>query len=426
MQRAMVIGSGGREHAIAWKLAKSPILDKVYCFFGNPGTESEAKVENIAPNSSKELVEFIKANKVSLVFIGPEKPLAEGIADLLRENGIKVFGLGKNQSLLESSKIFSKNFCSKYQVSQPLFKEFTDLSSAIAFLEKNSNKKFFIKADELCGGKGAIPASTLDDGVKAVSDLLIKKKCGVGEKIIIEEWLEGFEITIMAFTDGKTISIMPASQDHKRLLENDHGPNTGGMGAYAPAPAFDSEVEENFRKEILEPTLNGLKEEGFNDAGIIYFGLMINANKKPFLLEYNVRMGDPETQPLMLLLDSDLFELIDACARGKLAEYEGKIAWSDDSTVCVTLSVKGYPENYGAERVPITGITEAEQVEGVKVFHAGTALMNNELVTKGGRVLSVTARGADFDEARKKAYEAIEKIKFEGMHFRSDIGAKRG
>jgi len=301
MQRAMVIGSGGREHAIAWKLSKSPILDKVYCFSGNPGSGSEPKIENISPNSSNELIEFIKANNISLVFIGPEKPLAEGMADLLRENKIKVFGFGKEQARLESSKLFSKQFCEKHKISQPMFKEFADSSAAIAFLEKNPNMKFFIKADELCGGKGAIPAPTIDDGIKAVSDLLIKKKCGTGEKIIIEEWIEGFEITIMAFTDGKTISIMPASQDHKRLLENDAGPNTGGMGAYAPAPKFDSEVEESFRKEILEPTLNGLKAEGFNDAGIIYFGLIVDENKKPFLLEYNVRMGDPETQPLMLL-----------------------------------------------------------------------------------------------------------------------------
>ncbi len=425
MRRAMVIGSGGREHAIAWRLVKSPVLEKVYCFSGNPGTATEPKIENVSPQSSKELIEFIKANNVSLVFIGPEKPLAEGMADLLRKNGIAVFGFGKEQAKLESSKIFSKQFCEKHKISQPLFREFTDSSLAIAFLEENSDKKFFVKADELCGGKGAIPAPTLEDGIKAVSDLLIKKKCGVGEKIVIEGWIEGFEITIMAFTDGKTISIMPASQDHKRLLDNDAGPNTGGMGAYAPAPAFDSEVEENFRKDILSPTLDGLKEEGFNDAGIIYFGLIVNENKQPFLLEYNARMGDPETQPLMLLLESDLFELVDACVEGKLAEYEGKIRWGKESAVCVTLSVKGYPENYGSEKETITGINEAERIQGVKVFHAGTAILGGELVTNGGRILSVAAKGIDFGEARKKAYEAIEKIKFEGMHFRSDIGAKR-
>lgn len=420
----MVIGSGGREHAISWKLAQSPALEKVYCSQGNAGTALEERVENISFNNFEETIKFIKENSVELIVIGPEKPLAEGAADLFREQGIKVFGFGKKEALLESSKVFARNFCTKYKVSCPRFEVFEDSSAAISFLEENRDKRFFVKADELCGGKGALPAPTFEEGERAVVELMIEKKCGKGKEVLIEEWVEGEELTIMAFTDGKTISIMPTSQDHKRLLDGDNGPNTGGMGAYSPAPLFDEEVEKNFRKKILEPTLEGMKKEGFDSPGVIYFGLIVDKEKNPFLLEYNVRFGDPEAQPVLMLLESDLFKILSACCDRRLKEIEKSIQWSKGNALCVTLAVKGYPVNYGNEREQITGIREAESIEGVKVFHAGTTLENHVLLTAGGRILSVTAIADSLKEAKLKAYSAIKKIRFNGMHFRSDIGGK--
>lgn len=424
MTSAMVIGSGAREHALAWKLAQSSLLDTVYCAEGNPGTALEPRVENVFYSEYSELLEFAEKEGVELVVVGPEKPLAEGVADSFRERGVKVFGFGKRQAMLESSKVFARRFCEKHGISAPEAKIFTNASEAIEFLEENRDRKFFVKADELCGGKGAFPAPTPADGMSAVSELLVKKKCGVGEKILIEEWIDGRELTIMAFTDGKAISLMPASQDHKRLLDGDNGPNTGGMGAFAPAPLFDSEVKENFTNSILKPTLRGLKEEGFSDAGVIYFGIIVDREKKTRLLEYNVRFGDPEAQPLMLLLESDLFPILEACAEGKLAEAEKSIRWKQASALSVTLAVKGYPVKYGSEREPITGIEKAESVPGVKVFHAGTAVENGKLVTSGGRILSVSARADSLEEARKRAYSAVKAIHFNGVRFRSDIALR--
>ncbi len=423
---AMVIGSGAREHAIAWKLAQSSLVDTVYCAEGNPGTALEPKVENVFFSEYSELLEFAEKEGIELVVVGPEKPLAEGIADLFRERGINVFGFGKKQAMLESSKVFAREFCERYGVATPATRVFDNESDAISFLEENRDRKFFVKADELCGGKGAFPAPTIIESMKAVSELLVKKKCGVGEKVLIEEWLEGRELTIMAFTDGKTIALMPASQDHKRLLDEDNGPNTGGMGAYAPAPLFDSEVKENFTNSILKPTLKGLKEEGFNDAGVIYFGIIVDSEKKTSLLEFNVRFGDPEAQAVLPLLDSDLFLLLKACAEGKLAEIEKSIKWKQGSAISVTLAVKGYPQNYGSEREPITGIEKAESIPRVKVFHAGTAVENGKLVTAGGRILSVSARAKSLPGARLEAYSAIESIHFNGMRFRKDIALRTG
>lgn len=426
MTSAMVIGSGAREHAIAWKLAQSSLLDTVYCAEGNPGTALEPKTENVFFSDYNEVLEFAEREGVDLVVVGPEKPLAEGIADSFRKHGLKVFGFGKNQAMLESSKVFAKRFCEKYGVLTPAAKVFSNESDAISFLEENRDRKFFVKADELCGGKGAFPASNPADGMNAVSELLVKKKCGTGEKVLIEEWIEGRELTVMAFTDGKTVSLMPASQDHKRLLDGDNGPNTGGMGAYAPAPLFDSVVKENFKKSILEPTLRGLREEGFNDAGILYFGIMVDRERKTHLLEYNVRFGDPEAQAVLQLLDSDFFALLNACAVKKLREEEKNIEWKNESAVSITLAARGYPVNYGSEREQISGIEKAESIPGVKVFHAGTAVENGMLVTAGGRILSVAAHADSLPEARLRAYSAIGSIHFNGMRFRSDIALRTG
>lgn len=417
----MVIGSGAREHAIAWVLAKNPSLEKVYCSKGNAGTALEPKMENVSFVDFKETLDFIKKNNIGLVVIGPEKPLSEGLADLFRENGVKAFGFGKRQAMLESSKSFSREFCKKYRVQGPKSWEFTDAGAALGFFEK-SKGKFFVKADELCAGKGAIPAKTKAEGFKAVRELLVEKKCGVGKKILAEEWIEGRELTIMAFTDGTDFAIMPASQDHKRLLDGDKGPNTGGMGAFAPVPLFGKEVERKFREKILEPTLKGLKKEKMCDAGILYFGLIIGEKNEPFLLEFNARFGDPETQPVLMLLETDLLGILSACCEGKLGKIKGKIKWKKGSAVAVTLAVQGYPEKYGSEREEIFGIHEAEKIDGVKVFHAGTALEGGKTVTSGGRILSVAAYGASFSEAREKAYSAVQKISFKGMQFRKDIG----
>jgi len=424
MGSVMVIGSGGREHALAWKLANSSKEITVYCSEGNAGTAFEKNVENVSFTSFNETLDFIKEKEVDLVVVGSEKLLAEGLADLLRVNGVRVFGFGAKQAMLESSKVFSREFCQRHGVNSPKSWIFSDSSSALAFFEEHPSERFFVKADELCGGKGAIPAQSLGDAVNAVGDLLIKKKCGLGEKILVEEWLDGRELTIMAFTDGHSISLMPASQDHKRLLEGDKGLNTGGMGAYSPAPLFDAEVEANFRKSVLEPTLEGLKKEGFSDAGIIYFGLIVGRDKSTCLLEFNVRFGDPEAQPVLSLLESDLLNVLDACCDGRLGEIEVK--WKKESAVCVTLSVAGYPEVYGKERDEIFGLSEAEEISNVKVFHAGTKIEESKLVTCGGRILSVTATGCDLNKAKEKAYQAVKKVKFRGMHYRKDIAAVEG
>ncbi|MEM0360312.1 MAG: phosphoribosylamine--glycine ligase [Candidatus Diapherotrites archaeon] len=421
MDSAIVIGSGAREHAIAWALAKSNSLNKVYCTQGNAGTASDKKLENISFKDFRQTMEFIKKNKTRLVVIGPEKPLSEGIADLFRAKGIKAFGFGKRQAMLESSKSFARSFCKKYNVQSPNFWEFSDTSDAISFFEKNKGK-FFVKADELCAGKGAIPAKNRKEGINAVKQLLVEKKCGIGKKIIVEEWIEGSELTIMAFTDGKTFSLMPASKDHKRLLDGNKGPNTGGMGAFAPAPLFSNSVKKKFRKKILEPTLKGLEIEKMHDPGILYFGLIVDKKNNPFLLEFNVRFGDPETQPVLMLLESDLLEILEACCDGCLDRIAKKIKWKQGSAIAVTLAAQGYPEKTCTEKREIKGISEAEKIDGVKVFHAGTALEGNKIVTAGGRILSVTSFGKSLEEARKKAYSAVKKISFKGMQFRKDIG----
>ncbi len=423
MALVLLIGSGGREHALAKKLACSEQVERIFCVPGNGGMSAEKKCECVQLNTHEEILKFASDKGVDLAVIGPEKPLAEGIADKLEENSVPAFGFSRDTARLESSKVFARQFMKKHGIQQPEFSVFESKDSALEFLRENAGKKFFIKADELCGGKGAIPAPDFSAAKNALEKLFDEKICGKGERVLVEEWLQGEECTVMAFTDGKRFEIMPASQDHKRLLDGDRGPNTGGMGAYAPAPVFDETAEKKFRKKVLEPTLDGLRREGFRAKGVLYFGLMFSEEKEPFLLEYNARFGDPEAQPVLSLLDSDLFELLQGCAAGSLGEA-GEIKWSGENALCVVLSTKGYPAEYGEEHFEISGLSEAERMPGVSVLHAGTSLEQGRFFTHGGRILGVNAVGATLGEAKQRAYSAVEKISFEGMHFRSDIGRR--
>ncbi len=419
MASILLIGSGGREHALAKKLALSSKVERIFCITGNGGTAIEKKCKNVSLKTHEEILKFAVEKEIDLAVIGPEKPLAEGLADKLTELAIPVFGFNSNAARLESSKVFAREFMKKHGVQQPAFKVFESKKEALEFMQ-SEGKKFFIKADELCGGKGAMPASNIKEAEKALNELLVKKVCGCGERVLVEEWLSGRECTVMAFTDGKHFELMPSSQDHKRLLDNGIGPNTGGMGAFAPTPVFDQSAREKFNKKILKPTLKGFKREGIKARGVLYFGLMFSEQKEPFVLEYNVRFGDPETQPVLSLLESDLFEVLNNCAVGELNASE--IKWAKQNALCVVLSVKGYPLNYGKEHFEITGIQEANSMPNVTVFHAGTSFENGKFFTNGGRILGVNAVAKTLEGARQKAYMAIERISFNGMHFRSDIG----
>lgn len=422
MSNVLVVGSGGREHAIAEKLAASHHVKHVFCCPGNAGTALMPKGKNVELKGFKDMAEFAERNNVAFTVVGPEQPLAEGIADVFAERNLPIFGFDKKTAQLEASKAFACEFMKRNSVACPEFWIFEKPDDAIAFLEEHKDEQFFIKADELCGGKGALPGLTHEQAKDAVEELMVRKRCGIGKRIVIEKYVEGEEVTIMAITDGKHIFITPASQDHKRLLDEDRGPNTGGMGAYAPAPVFDDEVQKRFVRQVLHPTLDGMKSEGMQHAGVLYFGLIIDDNKQPQVLEYNVRFGDPEAQPVLTLLESDFYELILACVHGKLADT--KLAWSNDYAAGIVLATRNYPYNYKQDIEQIFGLDEAQRIEGVHVFHAGTKLVDGMLYTTGGRALTVVGRGPTLTEAIERAYLGVSKIRFEGMQYRKDIGQK--
>lgn len=410
----LVIGSGGREHAIAWKLAKSSKVDKIYVAPGNGGTAVENKCENVNITDIKELAAFAKEKNIYLTVVGPEVPLVDGIVDEFKAQGLRIFGPDKRGAALEGSKSFSKAFMKKYGVKTAAYEEFTDAEKAKEYLN-SCDYPIVIKADGLAAGKGVEICETKEDAYKAIDSFMLDD-CfkGAGLKVVIEEFLEGVEASILSICDGKTILPFKSAKDHKQIYDGGKGPNTGGMGAICPNPFVNEEVLKDFDENILKNTLRGIQEEGFDYKGIIFFGLMIT-KKGTYLLEYNVRMGDPETQSVLSLMDSDLFELIEAAMDEKLDSFD--IKWKDGVCINVVLASKGYPKKYN------TGyeITIDDSIKD-SVFLAGVKAENGKLLTSGGRVLSVIGHGKTVMEAREMAYENVKKVNFKDSYCRTDIG----
>ena len=412
--KILLVGSGGREHAIAWKLAQNKNVSKIFVAPGNGGTALENKCENINITDLNELVEFAKENNIDFTFVGPEEPLTNGITDKFKKVGLKCFGPDARAAQLEGSKTFAKEFMKKYGVKTAQYEIFTDYNLAKEYLQK-CDYPIVIKADGLASGKGVVIARTREEAMNTIDDFMILDVFkGAGKSIVIEEFLEGIEASILSITDGKTLIPFISGKDHKQIFDGDKGPNTGGMGVIAPNPFVTEDVMKDFEENIMTKTLNGIKEEGFDFKGIIFFGLMIT-KKGTYLLEYNVRMGDPETQSVLSLMESDLVEIIEAALEQRLNEVEVK--WMDGACVNVVLASGGYPGSFekGFE------ITIDESIKD-KVFLAGAQLQDEILRTSGGRVLSVVGLGTTVEEARKDAYEKVELVNFQGKYYRKDIG----
>jgi phosphoribosylamine--glycine ligase len=416
--KILVIGSGGREHTIIWKLKKSKKVDKIFCAPGNGGISKVAKCVNIKADNIKALADFAIRNKIGLTIVGPEAPLAMGIVDFFEKKKLKIFGPSKEASKIESSKVFSKEFMRKYHIPTAPFKVFTTAAEAIGFCN-SAQFPLVVKADGLAAGKGVFVVKNIKDATTAIEEIMIKNAFGdAGKKILIESFLEGQEVSIMAFSDGKTIKTLLSSQDHKQAYDGDRGPNTGGMGAFAPTKFVNDEILEQIHDHVLMPTLKGLSKEGIVYKGILYAGLMLS-NSAPKVLEFNCRFGDPETQAVLPLLKTDLFELFMATVNSKLSSV-GKLSWRKGAASCVIMASKGYPGKY-AKGIAISGLNNFRE-ENCVVFHAGTELRNNNWVTSGGRVLGITGMDNDLKLALNRTYKAINKIKFSGAMFRRDIG----
>lgn len=417
--RILVIGSGGREHTIIRKLRESPKVDKIYAAPGNGGISRDAECIDISAMDKAGIVAFSKENAVDLVFVAPDDPLAAGMVDTLNANGIRAFGPRANAAIIESSKVFSKNLMKKYNIPTADYEVFDDPAKAMAYIEEKNKYPVVIKADGLALGKGVIIAMTEKEAREAVKEIMEDKKFGdSGNNIVVEEYLTGPEVSVLAFTDGISLVPMVSSKDHKRAYDNDEGLNTGGMGTISPNPYYTPEIAEICRKTIFEPTVAAMNSESRPFKGCLYFGLMITPDG-PKVIEYNARFGDPEAQVVLPRLKTDLVDIIQAVIDERLSQL--KIEWSDEATACVIMASGGYPLAY-KKGLEITGLDENGQLDGVEVFHAGTKLENGRFYTNGGRVLGITASGKTLDEALAKAYSAVEKISFEGAHYRKDIG----
>lgn len=414
----LVIGSGGREHAICWSLKKSKDCNKLYCLPGNAGISEIAECVNISVMDFDAIVTFLKAHaNIGMTVVAPDDPLAAGLVDRLEAEGFRAFGPNKAAAIIEGSKAFSKELMVKYGIPTAAYEEFTDYNLACEYVKK-SDYPLVVKADGLALGKGVIICNNVDDALTALKDMMIDAKfSSAGNKVIVEEFLVGKEVSILSFTDGKTIVPMVSSQDHKRALDNDMGLNTGGMGTFSPSKIYTDELAKEVYETVIVPTMNAMNAENRKFKGVLYFGLMLT-DKGIKVLEYNARFGDPETQVVLPRLKTDLLEIFSAIIDEKLEDIN--IEWNDDAAVCVILASGGYPEKY-AKGVPIK-IGELD--DGIILFHAGTAFKDGELVTNGGRVIGVTALGETIEDARKKAYKNIENIKFDNMHYRTDIGVK--
>lgn len=424
--KVLVIGSGGREHAIVWKLAQSPHLTKMWCAPGNAGIGNErikgSTVEcvNIGAEDLEKLLQFAREQRPDLTVVGPDNPLAIGIVDLFQQNNLCIWGPNKKAAQFEASKAFSQQFMEKYGIPSPKGAVFTDFVSASKYAASLGGR-CAIKADGLALGKGVIICKDMEVADKAIEDMLVKRAFGkAGEKIVIQELLNGIEISLHALCDGKTALLFPTSQDHKRAYDDDKGPNTGGMGTYCPTPFLDQMDLIDAEKTIIDRWLLGCKKDQIDYRGIIYPGVMVTKDGIK-VLEFNARFGDPETQVYLYLLQNDLLELLMACVDGTLDKQQ--LNWKSGSAVCVIMASGGYPGSYQKGKI-ISGITDAEMDTNVKIFHAGTALNGDKFITNGGRVLGVTAYGETLQKARDAAYAAVDKIKFEGAYFRRDIAAK--
>ncbi|VAW74095.1 Phosphoribosylamine--glycine ligase [hydrothermal vent metagenome] len=418
--KVLVIGGGGREHALAWKAAQSERVDTVYVAPGNAGTAQEPGLQNVAVGAEDidTLLAFAKDNAVGLTIVGPEVPLVAGVVDRFRDAGLRIFGPGAAAAELEGSKAFTKNFLARHNIPTAAYGNFTDLDEAIAYI-KAQGAPIVVKADGLAAGKGVILAQTEDEAIAACRDMLAGNAFGeAGHRVVVEEFLIGEEASFIVMVDGEQVLPLATSQDHKARDEGDTGPNTGGMGAYSPAPVVDDAMHQRIMDEVIFPTVRGMTADGKPYTGFLYAGIMIAPDGTPKVLEYNVRFGDPETQPIMLRLQSDLVTLCEAALDGKLDSVSAD--WDPRASLGVVLAAGGYPAAYGKGE-EILGL-DSDFGEGVKVFHAGTALDNDKVVTSGGRVLCVCALGNDVAEAQRRAYQAVDRINWKGMYCRRDIG----
>jgi len=419
--RVLVIGSGGREHALVWKIAQSKLVDKIFCAPGNGGISRQAECIDIKAEDIPALLDFARREKIDLTIVGPEAPLAAGIVDEFRNYKLRIFGPEKKAAQMEASKVFAKELMAKYKVPTADFKIFSDSLEAEKYVDR-IGAPCVVKADGLAQGKGVVVAQTIDEAKRAIDSMMQERIFGdAGNKVIIEECLEGQEASILVFTDAKEVIPLASSQDHKRIFDGDKGPNTGGMGAYSPAPVVTSEIFKEILENIVYKTINGLVKEGIEYQGVLYTGVMLT-KKGPQVLEFNVRFGDPETQAILPRLKSDLVEVMLAISEQKLSRIK-TLDWDNRACVCVVCASGGYPGHYEKGK-EIFGLEDADKLQDIVVFHAGTTKSAVKYITNGGRVLGVTGLGNTIKEAITKTYQALNKIHFEGMHYRKDIGQK--
>jgi len=416
--KVLVIGSGGREHALAWKIAQSPLVKKVFCAPGNAGTANVAENIDIPSDNVDALLQFATVTGIGLTIVGPEQPLVKGLVDSFEESGLRVFGPSQRAAEIEGSKVFCKDLMKKYGIPTARYESFDSLDQVKLFTKED--EPVVVKASGLAAGKGVILCSNAEEARSAVQSIMQEKAFGnAGDQVVVEEFLTGQEVSLLAFTDGKTVLPLDSAQDHKAAFDGDKGPNTGGMGAYSPALVFTEELKQQVIDEIMIPTVRAMAKEGRYYRGILYAGLMLTESG-PKVLEFNARFGDPETQPIMMRIKNDIVPIFEACIDGTLAKQS--LQWRQEPTVCVVMAAKGYPSSYEKGK-EISGLNSDENRQ-VVVFHAGTKLENGKVLTNGGRVLGVTALGSDINQAIKNAYSAVDKIKWDGIHYRKDIGNK--
>jgi phosphoribosylamine--glycine ligase len=405
---------------LVWKIAQSPKVSKVYCAPGNAGISEQATILPIKANDLTGLLEFALREKIDLTVVGPEEPLTKGIVDLFESKGLSIFGSSQKAAEIEGSKAFAKEMMRKYHIPTASYEIFNDRNMAVEYIRKKG-APIVVKADGLAAGKGVIICKTVEEAIQSVDLIMVEKMFGeAGNRVVVEEYLAGEEASYIAFTDGKAILPLASSQDHKPIFDGDQGPNTGGMGAYSPAPVVTEEVNEKIIEKILRPIIQGMGQEGRPYKGVLYAGLMIH-NGQPKVLEFNARFGDPETQPVLMRMKGDIVPILEACIKGNLSQCE--IEWDNRASVCVVMASKGYPGDYEKGKI-IEGLKEVSKMNDIFVFHAGTGFKDDLVVTNGGRVLGVTGLGGDIPRAIDKTYEAVKKISWEGVHYRTDIGKK--
>ena len=418
--KVLVVGGGGREHALVWKIAQSKGVSKIYCAPGNAGISRQATIAPVQANDLNGLLQFALKEKMDLTVVGPEDPLTKGIVDLFESKGLSIFGPSGKAAQLEGSKAFAKEMMRKCGIPTSSYETFRDRQKAVAYL-KGQKLPIVVKADGLAAGKGVMVCKTLEEAIRAVDQIMVDKAFGeAGSQVVIEECLVGEEASCLAFTDGKTLLSMASCQDHKAIFDGDEGPNTGGMGAYSPAPVVTGVIHEKVMQEVLKPIVKGMAEEGMPYKGVLYAGIMV-CDGVPKVLEFNARFGDPETQPILMRMKGDVVPILEACIRGNLSQC--RIEWDSRPSVCVVMASGGYPGSYDKGKV-IDGLEEVGRLKDVFVFHAATASEGGRVVTSGGRVLGVTGLGEGIPEAIETTYQAVKKISWEGAHYRTDIGRK--